>query len=118
MDDELSAKVKQSQIKVEKSFSHSTTNRLNRTHRPAYLLSGMLECNICAGLYAIMAKDRYGCTNRQRNCRSNISRTKSVQVQKQSAGMNSSDVYSMLPLSVSISLLWSYRTCERLEGRE
>lgn len=32
----------------------------------------------------------------KRNCRSNTSRTKSVQIQKQSAGMNSNDVYSML----------------------
>ena len=64
--DELWAKVKERQIEVEASFSHTTTNRLNRTHRPSYLLSGLLECGHCSGPYAIMAKDRYGCTNRQK----------------------------------------------------
>ena len=45
------------------NFSRTTTNRLNRTHRPNYLLSGMLECAECGGSYAIMAKERYGCSN-------------------------------------------------------
>ena len=36
------------------------------SHRPQYLLSGRLECGHCLGPYAIMAKDRYGCTNRQK----------------------------------------------------
>ncbi|MFD1791341.1 hypothetical protein ACFSE0_06780 [Ochrobactrum teleogrylli] len=64
--DELWAKVKNRQLAVEASFGHTTTNRLNRAHRPQYLLSGLLECDHCCGPYAIMAKDRYGCTNRQR----------------------------------------------------
>ena len=64
--DELWAKVKKRQLAVEASFSHTTTNRLNRAHRPQYLLSGLLECDHCCGPYAIMAKDRYGCTNRQK----------------------------------------------------
>ncbi|MDI7865343.1 recombinase family protein, partial [Rhizobiaceae bacterium n13] len=58
--DELWAKVKKRQLTVEASFSHTTTNRLNRAHRPQYLLSGLLECDHCCGPYAIMAKDRYG----------------------------------------------------------
>jgi hypothetical protein len=66
VDDEFWTKVKQRQIEVEACFSHTTNNRLNRTHRPSYLLSGMLECGICTGPYAIMAKDRYGCTKRQK----------------------------------------------------
>ena len=64
--DELWTKVKTRQMEVEASFSHTTTNRLNRTHRPSYLLSGLLECQHCSGPYAIMAKDRYGCTNSQK----------------------------------------------------
>jgi len=64
--DELWAKVKTRQMEVEASFSHTTTNRLNRTHRPSYLLSGLLECHHCSGPYTIMAKDRYGCSNRQK----------------------------------------------------
>ncbi len=67
IDDELWAKVKQRQIEVEAQFNHTTTNRLNRTHRPNYLLSGLLECAHCAGPYAIMSKNRYGCTNRQKD---------------------------------------------------
>ena len=66
IDDELWAKVKQRQIEVEALFDHTKTNRLNRTHRPSYLLSGLIECAHCGGPYAIMAKDRYGCTNRQK----------------------------------------------------
>lgn len=64
--DALWAAVKKRQLEVEQSFSHTTTNRLNKTHRPQYLLSGIPECAHCFGPYAIMAKDRYGCTNRQK----------------------------------------------------
>ncbi|MDA5630848.1 recombinase family protein [Agrobacterium sp. ST15.16.055] len=49
--DELWAKVKKRQLAVEASFSHTTTNRLNRAHRPQYLLSGLLECDHCCGPY-------------------------------------------------------------------
>ncbi len=66
IDDELWAKVKQRQIEVEALFNHTKTNRLNRTHRPSNVLSGLLECAHCGGPFAIMAKDRYGCTNRQK----------------------------------------------------
>ena len=64
--DALWTAVKKRQMEVEQSFSHTTTNRLNAAHRPQYLLSGILECAHCFGPYAIMAKDRYGCTNRQK----------------------------------------------------
>ena len=66
VDDALWTRVKQRQIEVGENFDHTTTNKLNRTHRPQYVLSGLLECAHCAGPYAIMAKDRYGCTNRQK----------------------------------------------------
>ncbi len=62
--DELWSRVKARQQIVEASFAHTTTNPLNKNHRPQYLLSGILECDHCGGPYAIMAKDRYGCTNR------------------------------------------------------
>ncbi|POH33796.1 MULTISPECIES: recombinase family protein [Sinorhizobium] len=64
--DALWTAVKKRQMEVEQSFSRTTTNRLNRGHRPQYLLSGILECAHCFGPYAIMARDRYGCTNRQK----------------------------------------------------
>ena len=54
-------------VEINTQFNHTTTNRLNRTHRPNYLLSGLLECAHCAGPYAIMSKNRYGCTNRQKD---------------------------------------------------
>lgn len=57
------ARVKERQLSTLENFSRTTTNRLNRTHRPSYLLSGMLECAECGGSYAIMAKERYGCLN-------------------------------------------------------
>ncbi|SCB60433.1 hypothetical protein GA0061105_1114 [Rhizobium aethiopicum] len=50
----------------EKSFSPTITNRLNKAHRPQYLLSGLLQCAHYLGPHAIAAKDRYGCTNRQK----------------------------------------------------
>ena len=39
---------------------------LNDTHRPRFLLSGLLTCGVCGGGYTITAKDRYGCARRGR----------------------------------------------------
>ncbi|MDR6758109.1 hypothetical protein J2Y48_003407 [Mycoplana sp. BE70] len=55
--DALWSAVKKRQMAVEQSLSRTTTNHLNRGHRPQYLLSGILECAHCFGPYAIMAKD-------------------------------------------------------------
>lgn len=43
---------------------------LHGKRRPAYLLSGLLECGVCGGPYAIVVHDRYGCTghHRKRSC--------------------------------------------------
>ena len=43
--------------------------------RPAYLLSGLLECGECGGAYAIVVHDRYGCVGRHRNHTCTNSRT-------------------------------------------
>lgn len=64
--DELWARVKRKQQEVGELFAHTSTNRLNASHRPSYLLSGLLECAECGGPYAIMGKDRYGCTNHKK----------------------------------------------------
>jgi site-specific DNA recombinase len=40
-------------------------NHLNETHRPRFLLSGLLRCGSCDGPYAIVARDRYGCSTRK-----------------------------------------------------
>ena len=42
-------------------------NRLNGTHRPRHLLSGLLECGICGGSYSMRGQDRYGCSNHVMN---------------------------------------------------
>lgn len=34
--------------------------------RPAYLLSGLLECGVCGGTFGVVVRDRYGCVNRYR----------------------------------------------------
>src|SRR3546814_2097225 len=49
-------------------FPYTTLFRSKR--RPAYLLSGLLECGVCGGPYAIVVHDRYGCTghHRKRSC--------------------------------------------------
>src|SRR3546814_3258292 len=43
---------------------------LHGARRPAYLLSGLLECGVCGGVYAIVVGDRYGCAghHRGRSC--------------------------------------------------
>ena len=64
IDDALWNKVKARQIAVRSNYDATTTNKLNKTHRPSYLLSGILRCAHCGGPYAISGKDRYSCTNR------------------------------------------------------
>ncbi len=34
---------------------------VNALRRPAYLLSGLLECDECGGNHPIVTTDRYGC---------------------------------------------------------
>jgi site-specific DNA recombinase len=43
---------------------------LLNARRPAYLLSGLLECGVCGSTYAIVVDDRYGCVGHHRssNC--------------------------------------------------
>lgn len=38
---------------------------MNRAHRKQYVLSGLLVCACCEKPYAIMGKDRYGCSTRK-----------------------------------------------------
>lgn len=46
---------------------------LLNARRPAYLLSGLLECGTCGGPYAVVVGDRYGCVghHRGRTCANN-----------------------------------------------
>ena len=67
VDDELCAAVKARQHVVSRPTSNPhVTNPLNATHRPHFLLSGLLTCGVCGGGYTITAKDRYGCARRGR----------------------------------------------------
>ena len=70
LDDEVwqAATARQGEISEKYATSIAATraahaNRLNSTHRPRYLLSGLLECSVCGGSYAKRGQDRYGCSN-------------------------------------------------------
>ena len=70
VDDELwqAAKARQGEISKKYATAIAATraaqaNRLNSTHRPRYLLSGLLECGACGGPYAMRGQGRYGCSN-------------------------------------------------------
>lgn len=64
--DKLWSAVKRQQGAVREEFARTASNQLNKSHRPSYLLSGLLECSECGGPYAVMAKGRYGCTNHKK----------------------------------------------------
>ena len=50
-------------------------NALNHVHRRRFLLSGLLTCGLCGGLYSIIGKDRYGCSTRRSKGTCNNTRT-------------------------------------------
>ena len=52
----------------------ANANRLNGTHRPRHLLSGLLECGVCGGPYSMRGQDRYGCSNHIMNASCSNSR--------------------------------------------
>ena len=52
---------------VIKAMRTVNANRLNGTNRPRHLLSGLLECGVCGGPYAMRGQDRYGCSNHVMN---------------------------------------------------
>ena len=62
------AKVRQREIAGKYATAIAATrqahaNRMHATHRPRYLLSGLLECGVCGGPYAMRGQDRYCCSN-------------------------------------------------------
>lgn len=67
VDDELWAAVKARQGEVSRPTTDPhVTHPLNDTHRPRFLLSGLLTCGVCGGGLTITAKDRYGRARRGR----------------------------------------------------
>ena len=74
VDDELWQAVKDRQEEITERYATvieatrtARANRLNGTHRPRHLLSGLLECGACGGPYAMRGQDRYGCSNHVMN---------------------------------------------------
>ncbi len=82
VDDELwrAAKARQGALAVKYANGITATraaqaNRLNSTHRPRSLLSGLLFCGGCGGPYALRGQDRYACSNHVVNGSCTNSRT-------------------------------------------
>ena len=74
VDDELwqAAKLRQNELAEKYADVIAATraahaNRLNGTHRPRSLLSGLLVCGCCGGPYALRGQDRYACSNHVMN---------------------------------------------------
>ncbi len=69
--DELWGAVKRQQRVLAKRYAgikeSAQARSLNAAHRPVYLFSGLLECGVCGGTYAIVVGDRYGCVGRHRS---------------------------------------------------
>ncbi len=70
VDDELwqAAKARQGELAEKYATAIAATrnahaNRMNAAHRPRYLLSGLLECGVCGGPYAMRGQGRYSCSN-------------------------------------------------------
>ncbi len=74
IDDELWQAVKDRQEELTAKYAtvieatrSAHANRLNGTHRPHHLLSGLLECGVCGDPYSMRGQDRYGCSNHVMN---------------------------------------------------
>ena len=74
VEDELWQAVKDRQAELAEKYATvieatrtARANRLNGTHRPRHLLSGLVECGACGGPYAMRGQDRYGCSNHVMN---------------------------------------------------
>ncbi len=77
VDDELWAAVKARQAEISEIYAdtiasvrNAHANRLNRTHRPRYLLSGLLRCGVCGSPVALRGQSRYCCSRhmKSRSC--------------------------------------------------
>ncbi len=80
--DELWQAAREQQTRLAKEFEAVTAGvraararKLNQLRRPVFLLSGLLECGCCGGVYATTVNDRYGCVNHHRRGTCSNSRT-------------------------------------------
>ena len=69
IDDALWQAVRRQQAELARKFEATTigvraarARKMNELHRPAFLLSGLLECGCCGGKFGIVVNDRYGCS--------------------------------------------------------
>ena len=74
------AKARQGELVVKYAKTIASTcaafaNRLNGTHRPRSLLSGLLVCGCCGGPFSLRGQDRYACSNHVMNGSCSNSRT-------------------------------------------
>ena len=83
VDDELWQAVKARQAATSAKYAnvaegirkHHKKNRLNGTHRPKTLLSGLVFCGCCGGPYSIRGSDRFACSTHQTKGTCSNSRT-------------------------------------------
>jgi site-specific DNA recombinase len=84
VDDELWNNVKRRQFNIRQSLrgqngvrAGTASGSLNATHRPRFLLSGLLKCEECGGNFVVTGKDRFSCSTRHRKgtCSSRVSIT-------------------------------------------
>jgi DNA invertase Pin-like site-specific DNA recombinase len=63
IDDELwrQTKARQAAVRIEMA-TDANGHPLNRTHRRKFLLSGLMHCGCCGAPYAVLGKDRFGCS--------------------------------------------------------
>ena len=73
VDDALWQQVRVRQAELSKIYAasivatrESNAKRSHTARRPSFLLSGLLTCGVCQGVYGIMVGDRYGCLNHHR----------------------------------------------------
>ena len=59
------------------SVREAHANRLNRTHRPRYLLSGLLKCGVCGSPFAMRGQSRYICSRHMKSL--SCSNTRGIQ---------------------------------------
>ncbi|SFU18872.1 recombinase family protein [Mesorhizobium sp. YR577] len=81
--DELWHAAKAKQVEIADKYAnviaavreHPRTNRLNGTHRPKSLLSGLVCCGVCGGPYALRGQARFACSAHVTNNSCTNSRT-------------------------------------------
>jgi DNA invertase Pin-like site-specific DNA recombinase len=67
VDQDLWDRVQVQQSLRTKVLEETAGNKLTGSKRPSYIFSGLIECGVCHGPYAIMGENRYGCTNHRKD---------------------------------------------------